>query len=265
MSDEEDEGGEEHWSKEKKVFFVQGTLERKNYFQHIKRRRQNNEYGEPVKFKFEKKIEETELKAPKQQEVEEIEERTLLSTGIDPMIKICSLSMFGISDYVSYKTVCESANTNKIIIVEENEFEAKFLCSYFRACKLGIQSYVSSNEVSFNTANIVQKIKVSEKVMEQKFKKLADKSIVCFKAQVHEGILDCVGQSSTVVLGIINKEILRKSLIENGFQVETFDNVLVINNKLRVEFLKDRLLVESQGVDLIVAIREVLYKHILIL
>ncbi|KAM0681529.1 hypothetical protein GINT2_000042 [Glugoides intestinalis] len=265
MSDEEDEDGEEHWSKDKKVFFVHGILERKNYFQHIKRRRQNNEYGEPVKFKFEKKIEETELKAPKQQEVEEIEERTLLSTGIDPISKICSISLFGISDYISYKTVCESVNMNKIIIVEENESEARFLCSYFRACKLGIESYVSSNAVSFNTANIVQKIKVSEKVMELKFKRLADKSIVCFKAQVYEGVLDCVGPCSTVVVGLVNKEILRKSLIENGFQVETLDNVLVINNKLRIEFANNKLLVISQGVDLIVAIREILYKHILIL
>ncbi|ELA42741.1 uncharacterized protein VICG_00056 [Vittaforma corneae ATCC 50505] len=181
-SDEDEENEDEHWSKEKSTFFVHGTLERKNFFPYIKRRRQNNEYGEPVLFKFESKIDETELRMPVVREVEEIEERRLVYTGIIPEISLMSIDLYGTSDYVSYKTICEGSNCKRLVIAEDFRDNALFLYTYFNTCRLGINSYIASEMVSFSSTSPAEKISITENVMNQEFYKLCDTSVAHFKA-----------------------------------------------------------------------------------
>lgn len=263
-SEESDENRKYHWSKEKKTFFVNGQLKTKDYFPFIKRRRQNNEYGEKVNFEFSKKVEEVELKPGKVVSEEEIEELFLVKTGLQPNLKVYEIECHGNSDLNSARTVLESLQPSKIIFTNDSVEDSLFLSSYFLFNENSIQSYVCDKEIFFNSLGRIQKALVSEKAMELNKKKLADKNVICFKAIKNDNLIDCIGPSNPIVIGKINSEIIRKSLIELGFQVETSEDKLIVNEALEIKFEENNLSVFSSENNLLVSVREVLYKYICI-
>lgn len=265
VSDDDEESEGEHWSREKHTLFVDGVLDRKDNFPHIKRRRQNNEYGEAVTFKFEKKVEETELKAAAQPVVEEIEEKTLVSVGVDPNVSVVSIGLGGISDYTSYKTICEGMSCKTHVIAQDNGENAMFLSSYLSTCKLKVDSYVADGKTTFSTAKPAEKITVTDRVMNQEFYRLLDKSVVHFKARRTGGLLDCVGVCKPIVFGNFDSEAIKKSLIESGFQIQTEDDALLINGEMRIDFNTTGLAIDSGDSNLLIAVRDVLYQHVAII
>lgn len=263
VQENEDEDNEiSHWSKEKSTFFVTGTLERKDCFPYIKRRRQNNEYGEEVRFKFEKKVEETEIKAPTNIEVEELEEKRLVSVGINPLISVSNIVLYGISDYLSFKTTCEGSNCKSLVIAEDSSDNAKFLSSYFNFCRFSIKSYILNNIVSFIPSDLAKKIIMSENVMNQEFYRLCDKSLAHFKARREDDQLEFIGSVDPVLFGNINIENVAKSLIENGFHVKSQKDVLLVNNEMKIEFLTNKFILSTSKNSLLIAIREILSKYV---
>lgn len=265
LKDEKDEDIEiEHWSKYSKVFFINETLDYRDQYPHAKRRRYNNEYGEAVNFKFERKIEESSLKLPKPREIEEIEDRTLQQIGLVPEIDIVDYDLYGCSDFTSFKTVCESSNCKSIVFVEENKLNAEFLEWHFKTSRLKISSHIARGLVTINYSANVQKITVSDKIMSLPPKDLFQNSITHFKASRRDNMLEYTGDCPSIVLGIIGVEGLKKSLIEDGFQVEAEKDGLLVNDSLKIEFFENKLYVKGVDIDLLVAVRKIIYKHLVI-
>lgn len=264
-TEESDEIEKYHWSKEKSTLFISDFLDIKDYFPFVKRRRHNNEYGEKVNFQFAKKIEEVELKPSKFIANEEIEDMKLIKTGINPFIKVKSIEYYGISDFSSSKTVLEGLNAKKIVFTNDFNENALFLSSCIAFNRQGTKSYVCNNEILFNAASGTQKVTVSEKAMEMKLKRLRDKNIANFRANRNENFVDCVGESTPIVIGNINTEVIKKSLIELGFQVEEIGEKLVVNDTLDLEFKESSLAMHSSDNGLLLSVREILYKYICII
>lgn len=265
LEDEKDEDVEiEHWSKYSKVFLISGVLDYRNQYPHAKRRRHNNEYGEAVNFKFERKIEESDLKLPKVRETEEIEDKTLVKTGIVPEIDIVEFSLYGCSDFSSFKTVCESSNCKSIVVVDEDKLDAEFLGWHFRTSRLKMSSYIAGSSVMINYNANAQKMVVSDKIMELPSKNLFQNAVTHFRAFKKDGMLEYSGSCEPIMLGIVEMDEIKKSLIEDGFQVETDKNGLLVNGKLKIEFSESRMDVKGMEIDLLVAVRRIIYKHLVI-
>jgi len=264
IDEDEDDDEDEHWSKEKATFFVRGPLGRKDLFPHTKRRRQNNEYGEPVTFRFEKKAEVTEIKASAEPEVEEIEEKVLVGTGVVPELNIMSISLYGISDYTSYKTICEGSNSKMYVIAEDNRDNAQFLCSYFNTCRLDVESYIADTHTSFSIAKPAEKVTVTENVMNLDLHRIGDKSLAHFRAVRTGDVVDYVGGCRPLAFGNFDFKMIKRLLIEGGFQIESDDETIVINNEMRIRFEPNGVLIETSESDLLVAVRSVLYRQVAI-
>lgn len=264
VSEESDEIEKYHWTKERSTFFVLGHLDSKDYFPFIKKRRQNNEYGEKVNFQFAKKIEESELKPNKIIATEETEEIQLIKTGIDPLFKTESIDLYGISDLSSAKTVIEGLNPKNAVFIDQSAENALFLASCMAFNQQGLKSHVCDGEIQFDVTAGTQKSLVSEKVMSLKLKKLRDKNLTSFKANRNEELVDIVGVCQPIAIGIIDADLIKKHLIEMGFQVESIGKKLVVNEKLNLEFMNFSLSMESKDNYLLIAIREMIYKYICI-
>lgn len=265
VKDDEDEDENEHWSNEKKTFFVKKLLVWRDLFPRIKRRRQNNEYGEPVVFKFEKKVEESEIGVSVKPDVEEVEERKLVGTGILPELYVVSVQLHGISDYTSYKTICEGTNSKMYVIADDSKENAQFLFSYFKTCRLNVESYIADSQTSFSMAKPAQKIIIAENVMNLDFQNLGDKSLAHFRAERKEAVLDYAGMCNPVVFGSFDFKAIKMLLIESGFQIESKDKIITINNEMKIIVNKNGVSIETSQNDLLVAVRSVLYQQVTII
>lgn len=258
-----DEDSTVHWSKYKKTFFVD-KFDRRNLFPHMPRKVYNTDYGEIFKFNFEKKVENP-IKEYQNNDVEEIETAVLVKTGIQPLFAVRGLFMPGISDFQSSKTVIESLSPQKIAIVNDRNENALFYCASADNGSSKSETILCTSEVGLGSASCITKVSVSEQISKLNFKKIGGKRVSKFLAAKTENLMDIAGDYGPILVGSLSLLKLRKALIEAGFLVEVEENVLVVGNKLRVTFDGDRISIETKENNLLMGVRNVIYKYVTVI
>lgn len=255
----------EHWMHTKKTVFLRNGCAREHMFPRIKKRKQNNPYGEAVGFKFEKKVGESALKDIQPESVEIIESASLVKTGIAPMFTIQSLGTSGISDSMSCKTIIEGLDPGRVVVIDDSDGGALYMSTALNLSKVNIASLVCSGSLSLGSVNTVAKVLISEKIMGLEFKRLLDKRVSKFVAERRGNFVDLAGDYDKFTIGSIDMLNIKKSLIENGFKVECGDTALLVNNSLMIAFDDSGLSIEAKDTDLLTSVREILYRFVAII
>jgi len=254
----------EHWSHCHKTVFFSSLFPSNYTFPQVKKRRQNNLYGEPVLFEFQKKIEESSLKDISQEHVEVIETATVRKTGLTPLFRVRHMDMPGMSDWYSCKTVLEGFDPQRVIFANDYEDCALFLSTACKVGKISIESDICREKLHLGALSLHRKVLISEKIMSLEFKSVLNKKISKFKARVADGIVDVAGDYDPLTIGIVNLAMIKKYLVENGYQVEDFGLYLLVDQHLKVFIGENSFKIEAEDQNLLVGVREILYKFLLV-
>lgn len=255
----------EHWSHTRRTVFLRGECCREYMFPRNRKRKQNSPYGEAVKFRFEKKVGGSALKDVMPESIEVIENASLVKTGIIPQFTIQFLSTLGISDSMSCRTIVESLDPRRVVITDDGDGCALYMSTSFSLSKVCIESLVCTRELSLGSGNVVAKATISEKIMDLEFKKLLDKRVSKFVADRRGSFVEMSGDYEKFTVGSVDKQSIKRSLIECGFKVESSDEALVINNSLTIVFEDSGLSIAAKDTGLLVSVREVLYRFVAII
>lgn len=254
----------EHWSRSHKTVFFSSLFPNNYTFPQVKKRRQNNLYGEPVLFEFQKKIEESSLKDISQENVEIIETATVRKTGLTPLFRVRHMDMPGMSDWYSCKTVLEGFDPQRVIFANDCDDCALFLSTACKVGKISIESDICREKLHLGALSLHKKVLISEKIMNLEFKNVLNKKISKFKARLADGIVDVTGDYDPLTIGIVDLAMIKKYLVENGYQVEDSDLYLLVDQHLKVFIGENTLKIEAKDQNLLVGVREILYKFLLV-
>lgn len=255
----------DHWSCTTNTIFVDSDSDNIPTFSYVRRKKQTDPYGETLKFNFENKIQEYNLENVSTNDFVIHEDRNFVNCGIECNFNILYLSLFGISDVVSCKTIIESLLPNKIVIVNDFKDCADYLSTSFSIGKNKIETYVGNQKINLRSYSIVATSTISENIMKLNYKKLVKYKIAKFKALRNNEIVEMIGDYEKITIGCIDIISIKKSLLEAGFHVETKNNELFVNDIIRISVEGTILNFSSANIELSSGVRDVLYNFLAII
>lgn len=254
----------DHWSLRTNTIFCDDYPGETLLFPTLRKRRQINPYGETINFEFEKK-EEIAHQEPPLEKIQIVESKSLIKTGIIPLFNMVEGSIPGISDPCSFKTIIESFSPKKIVLVNDFPDFAKFLSTNLQIGRNKIESIICDRKLRLKAYKSASKSLVCEEIMNLEFKRILNKKISKFIAKRSSNLIEYNGDYSKFTIGKLDLNSIKRSLIESGYQVESFDNQLLVNGILKLIQVNNELRLESDSADLACGVRKVLYNFITII
>lgn len=259
-----EEGNEDiysDWTQKSQTIFLRNQKSRV-LFPEIIQKTYDNDYGEVVNFNFEKKVETNVVKDFQSNEEIVIEHVRLIKEGITPILKLKEFNFYGVTDFLSIKTIMDGLNPRNIIIVNDFEKNSIFLMAALKLKANKRPVYICENEIEINFDQTLTMEKIDKSVEESNFIKVNDKYVGKAIIKRNDGLIEAIDSFSPIVLGNLKTAMLRKILIEKGFKIENDDNNIFVNDKLTIKINNENVYIESKEMELLANVRNILYEFI---
>ncbi len=248
------------WTKTSRTIF----LNNKNsiiLFPEIVRKVYDNDYGYSVNFNFKKKIE-VSVKELQNIEKIELEHVKFIKKGIKPLFKTKEIEFYGPTDNLSIRIILETLNIKHIILINDFNENALFLLAILKLKNLQKSIFICDKDIEINLLNTVNRVKLLESVYNLNFIKINDISIAKAIMKKSNNTLEAIDDFNPIVIGTLKIPIIRKVLMEKGFQIKNFKDNIIVNNSLKICFNDKHIHIESNEMELLANVRNIIYEYI---
>ena len=259
---------ESNWTNYKKTIFI-GEFDRNELFPYIKRKRHNNDYGETVKFNFEK-AESQKPSDDMNDEYEEIEHSTLISTGITRKFTYINEKLWGTSDLDSSKIIWNKLKPDHLVLIDDTPEVSQFYYTEMvlrnkEKVHLCSNEYLSSEALQLDGFHSFCTALASQEILNLKFTELYGGRVSKGIVKVNEGVVEFIGDYEKITVGNISLQHLRRSLLGNGMKVVIKDEEILVNDSVSIKIGNESVSIIGSESQLMCAVREIVYKYIAVI
>jgi hypothetical protein len=220
-----------------------------------------------------KTVSETEIKRDEVEYVEEVfipEKIMNEMCDLNIKCKLMCADFDGMSDLRSIKTILSTLTPKKLVFIGERVEFSRFL-THFCAYNSNFSEvfYLTGNEpLNLSSELDVFKVKLSEDFSEKiVFKKIGNETVGAFKGVIKkkdgELLVEYVGPlEETVCLGNIRIGELRRMFVEDNLKVEINNNILIVEDKIRIIKEGSDLIIEGNESSLLFDVKNIIYKNL---
>lgn len=247
-----------HWTNLGNTILVDENTNGIPFFQLTKKKRQRNLYGETINFDFTVKVNEPVVDEKIEDYFEIQETRSFVKCGIEPNFLTARFDLPGISDFISCKTILQSLMPAKIVVANDFSDCAAYFSSNFLIGKYKIDTVVADQPICLKSLNIMNKLAITENIMQLNFKKILKKRVSKFIAQRSGNFIEMIGDYESFVLGHIDMIMLKKAFSEAGYHIDSTDTEIIINSSVKLSFDGSKLILDSTEINLTPSIINIL-------
>lgn len=256
----EAEEGAGHWSESRFEVWCEGG----ECFPSMSRRRVYDDYGEYVdRLLFAKEIvpveEAEEIEASEESMVEEKE---LVGTGVALEYRIAIVDFMGVSDLNSCKTILESMSPRKLVCVGEDADTRRFFYHTFKYMTYFEEVYTCVGRIVLSSDVSMGKVRLSSEFGGLGYQRIGDALVGKFLAVRDGETVRYVGDTEKTMLGYVDMNEIKRSLVESNLRVEQDEEGLVVEDCVWIRTTGDGILIDGDGTNVFYAVRNAVYKNI---